>query len=182
MKRILSYLIFLVYAAQAEAGIYAIDWTSNEYTCWPVGSTFSLRRGPIISGWYPCVIGVGGNAVEVSICPDPVNWPYPWDGGANITVIGGQITAEPSSPDVIWSVELGSGHGGDGPDVFVRGAGRGPGVANSPPLGNGFPQGGTPRQPVYFGSHFDLYDVCVGGTAILPATIHYRVTVTYTSP
>jgi hypothetical protein len=158
----------------ANQTVYGINWLSDRIPCVdePTGATnIAFLGGPITSPYYPdCVV----RGTKVSICPNS-QMPYPWDQGMAISIIGGNLSIIASDRNSQVIAELGSGHGGDGADVFLRAAG----VGNTThavmfPSGMGIPQGAMPGY-----SHLDLYAACDGGP---DKSMQVLLDVFYTSP
>jgi len=102
--------------------------------------------------------------------PYQQNSSYPYDAGHPITVIGWSITQQLSDNNAIGSWVAGSGHGGDGADVFAGGGGVGTNHSRGffPP-GTGVPQGGT----AWINTRFDVYGKCNTGMQMFDAVIFY---------
>lgn len=133
-------------------------WMSNAINGTDSPDFSSSRNGPILSNGYPSG-NVGGTAVSIAPLGAAVSSRWPFDQGQSVTVVGALISVVPvrgpGISEVEWIVEIGSGHGGDGPDVFARAVGKGCQSKMFEVPAPGFPQGGT-------NAHFDVYAACNG--------------------
>jgi hypothetical protein len=133
--------------------------------------------------WHPCG---DGNLLTPAIPPatmpgiKPCSYfhpLYPWDQCKPITIIGYDMIHQVSDQTMgTWAV-TGSGHGGDGADVFATTAGTGNTSSRMMfPPGTGIPQGPIPDKPGY--AHIDIY----GGCSKSGETQRVIVSIYYTSP
>jgi hypothetical protein len=150
----------------ALATLWSIYWISDTLPC---GEKYWGE--PMIAAAWSCTVG----NVVVSICPNPKHGKEPFDQGQPITIVGFEITQILSVSTSGGYMAVGSGHGGDGADVFAMTGGVGTnGKAGFFPAGTGLPQGVTPANPGY--AHIDVYGVCDTGTQ------RALINILYTSP
>jgi len=107
------------------------------------------------------------NGVAVSICPRPY-FPYPFDQGRPITIVGYEIVQILTEPTAQGYMVVGSGHGGDGADVFAMTGGIG---TNS--KAGFFPPGIGIAQGKERSAHIDAYGFCTSGTQRAIVNIFY---------
>jgi hypothetical protein len=97
---------------------------------------------------------------------------YPWDQCRPITIIGYDIIHQVSDQTVSSWMIVGSGHAGDGADVFAMTAGRGTTAKGMMfPSGVGIKQGPVESNPGY--AHIDVYGSCDAGEQRGIISIYY---------
>src|SRR5262245_20081241 len=133
--------------------LWSIYWLSDKLPC-----EGHLVK-PMTNAAAPC--GKVGD-ITVSICPRPQDYPYPFDQGKPITIVGYQIVQILTVATANGYMVVGSHHGGDGADVFASTGGVGTN-SNSDmfPPGTGLRQGGRSDQSGV--SYIDVYGWCDSG-------------------
>lgn len=158
---VFSAVFLICHAAFAQPG--SIYWSTSWQPC---GVGFG---SPMVSGFaqiMPCILG----GTAVSICPGNPAYTFstgPWEKGQPITITSASVSHIMDTPSSYGYFVLGSDHGGgDGPDVFLIGAGMG--SYNIHQNVNPFPQGADVP-----GSHIDLYAHCATGNHMVIVDIEY---------
>lgn len=161
-----SYRFFVSPALGQTKPLWSIYWISDQLPCegyWGKPMTSSLSACPKIGD------------IAISICARPKEYPYPFDQGKSITIVGYEIVQILTVPTANGYMAVGSGHGGDAADFFAMTGGVGTNSkAGNLPDGTGIPQGGTSEGPTY--PHIDVYGFCDTGTQ------RALVNIFYTSP
>jgi hypothetical protein len=161
-------LVGVVSTASATT-LYSVNWLSDPQPCAP--ALKSTLDGPIISKYYaPCDF----DGTPVSICPGMSGGPnlqQPWHAGAEINIVGYQLSVMLPEPTTKAIVEVGSfRRKNDGADIFATLSATGTTTDKEWfPAGMSIPQGGD-------GAHIDVYASCGGaGTFAVLMTIFYTV-------
>jgi hypothetical protein len=161
-----AFVLFVTASLAQTKSIWSIYWLSDKLPCdgyWGKPMTAaSSKQCPKVGD------------IVVSICPRPEQYPYPYDQGKPITIVGYEIVQILTVPTANGYMVVGSGHGGDGADIFAMTGGVGTNSkAGSFPNGVGLPQGTRPGET---GDHIDVYGVCDSGMQ------QALVNILYTSP
>jgi hypothetical protein len=133
--------------------LWSIYWLSDKLPC------EGYWGKPMTAAAAPC--GKVGDST-ISICPRPQDYPYPYNQGKPITIVGYQIVHILTEAMANGHMVVGSQHGGDGADVFASTGGVGTNSKSAMfPPGTGLPQGEMSDQPGV--SHIDVYGWCDSG-------------------
>jgi hypothetical protein len=157
-------MMLAVPSPAVPAMLWSIYWWSDWTSC---GDGVLLLSNP------PQTLAEG---TPVSIAQRAYSDGTPWGRHENITIVGYGLIHEVTNQTSGTWLQIGSGHGDEGGDVFGRTAGVGNTAAQGFfPLGIGIPQGplGSPNR-----THIDVYGACLNGYGKQRAL----VSVFYTSP